>query len=68
MHNAKHTENHQYYGGGGDYGWNPNVYKDSPSKNGFLANLACGAVVVVIVYAIYKTCISPTMDERRQRR
>lgn len=61
-------QSQQYYADqGSDYGWNPSLYKKQ-HKGNFITNLACGAVVVVIVYAIYKTCISPNNNEARQRR
>ncbi|CAL8078822.1 unnamed protein product [Orchesella dallaii] len=57
---------YQQQGGSSDYGWNPNVYGKPQKKGDLVTNLACGAVVVVIVYAIYKICISPT-EQMRQR-
>ncbi|ODM98944.1 Store-operated calcium entry-associated regulatory factor [Orchesella cincta] len=61
--NAQHSQQH---GGSSDYGWNSNVYPKAQKQGDFVTNLACGAVVVVIVYAIYKTCITPN-EQTRQR-
>lgn len=59
---------HNYYGNSYQqqqpYGFSS--HKGS-HKSSYYTNLACGVVICIIVYAIYKTCITPPYDETRQR-
>jgi len=69
MSQSQGQNQHNYYGGGGggggSYGWNiPNP----PKQSNAITNIACGIVLVIIIYAIYKTCISPTDPTRQYSR
>lgn len=68
MAHGQQQQYHNYYGGGGgggggsgSYGWNVPPYS---KKSNSITNIVCGVVLVIMIYAFYKTCIAPSPNRQ----